>query len=46
LQLTAQLVDVGVIGNLHLFLEDIFPNSLGKPLFASAAGGFPSTEQH
>jgi hypothetical protein len=29
---------VGVIGNLHLFLEDIFPNSLGRPLFASAAG--------
>ena len=25
---------VGVIGNLHFFLEDIFPNSLGKPLFA------------
>ena len=29
---------VGVIGNLHLFLEDIFPNSLGRPLFASAGG--------
>jgi hypothetical protein len=29
---------VGVIGNLHLFLEDILPNSLGKPLFASTAG--------
>jgi hypothetical protein len=32
---------VGVIGNLHLFLEDIFPKSLGKPLFASAAGEHP-----
>src|SRR5262249_52292026 len=29
---------VGVIGNLHFFLEDISPNSLGKPLFASAQG--------
>ena len=29
---------IGVIGNLHLFLEDIFPNSPGKPLFASAVG--------
>ena len=28
---------VGVIGNLHLFLEDIFPKSVGKPLFAAAA---------
>jgi hypothetical protein len=27
---------VGVIGQLHLFLDDIFPNSLGKPIFASA----------
>jgi hypothetical protein len=33
--------DVGVIANLHLFLEDIFPNSLGKPLFASASTGHP-----
>jgi hypothetical protein len=29
---------IGVIGNLHFFLEDIFPNSVGKPLFASASG--------
>jgi hypothetical protein len=36
---------VGVIGNLHLFLEDILPKSLGKPLFASASGeNTPSTE--
>ena len=27
-----------LIGNLHLFLEDILPHSLGKPLFASVAG--------
>jgi hypothetical protein len=33
--------DVGVIANLHLFLEDISPKSLGKPLFASAAGEHP-----
>jgi hypothetical protein len=26
---------VGVIGQLHLYLDDIFPNSLGKPLFAA-----------
>ncbi len=25
--------NVGVIGQLHLYLDDIFPNSLGKPLF-------------
>ncbi len=28
---------VGVIGQLHLYLDDIFPNSLGKPLFGVAA---------
>jgi hypothetical protein len=27
---------VGVIANLHLFLEDIFPKTLGRRLFASA----------
>jgi hypothetical protein len=27
---------VGVIAQLHLYLDDIFPNSLGKPLFGSA----------
>ena len=26
---------VGVIGQLHLYLDDIFPNSLGRPLFAA-----------
>ena len=25
--------NVGVVGELHFFLDDIFPNSLGKPLF-------------
>jgi hypothetical protein len=28
---------VGVIGQLHLYLDDIFPNSIGRPLFAAAA---------
>ena len=32
---------IGVIGNLHFFIEDILPNSLGKPLFASALGEHP-----
>jgi hypothetical protein len=27
---------VGVIGQLHLYLDDIFPNSLGRPIFASS----------
>ena len=26
---------VGVIGQLHLYLDDIFPRSIGRPLFAS-----------
>jgi hypothetical protein len=30
--------DVGVMGQLHLFLDDIFPQTLGKPLFSSAGG--------
>jgi hypothetical protein len=25
---------VGVIGQLHLFLDDIFPNTIGRPIFA------------
>jgi hypothetical protein len=25
--------NVGVIGNIHFFLEDILPHSLGRPLF-------------
>jgi hypothetical protein len=28
--------DVGVIGQMHFYLDDIFPNSLGRPLFGSA----------
>jgi hypothetical protein len=28
---------VGVIGQLHLYLDDIFPNSLGRPLFAATS---------
>jgi hypothetical protein len=28
---------MGVIGNVHLFLEDILTNSVGKPLFALVA---------
>ena len=27
--------DVGVIGQLHLYLDDMFPNSFGRPLLAS-----------
>ena len=25
---------VGVIAQLHFFLDDIFPNSIGKPIFS------------
>jgi hypothetical protein len=28
---------VGVVGQLHLYLDDIFPNSLGRPLFGAAS---------
>jgi hypothetical protein len=28
---------VGAIAQLHLYLDDIFPTSIGKPLFASSA---------
>jgi hypothetical protein len=28
---------VGVIGQLHLYLDDIFPTTIGKPLFGTAA---------
>jgi hypothetical protein len=27
---------VGIIGQLHFFLDDIFPNSLGRPIFANS----------
>jgi hypothetical protein len=26
---------IGVVGQLHLYLDDIFPDSIGKPLFAT-----------
>jgi hypothetical protein len=34
--------DVGVIGQVHFYLDDIFPHSLGRPLFgaASDSGGY------
>ena len=28
---------VGVLAQLHLYLDDIFPNSIGKPIFSSAS---------
>ncbi len=28
---------VGVMGQLHLYLDDIFPNSIGKPIFGGAS---------
>ena len=27
---------VGVIAQIHFFLDDIFPNSIGRPLFGNA----------
>jgi len=33
---------VGVIAQLHWFLDDIFPTTIGRPLFGSAATGRPS----
>jgi hypothetical protein len=27
---------VGVIGQLHLYLDDIFPKTIGRPLFAAS----------
>jgi hypothetical protein len=30
---------VGVVGELHFFFDDIFPDSLGKPIFAGFTGG-------
>ncbi len=33
---------VGVIGQVHFFLDDIFPNSIGKPIFGNGiASGRP-----
>jgi len=35
--------NVGVIGQIHFYLDDIFPNSLGRPLFSnSIASGRPN----
>ena len=31
--------DVGVVGQLHFYLDDIFPHTLGKPLFGGSAMG-------
>ena len=37
--------NIGVIGQLHLYLDDIFPDSIGRPLISTAAlapnGGKP-----
>ncbi len=34
---------VGVIGQLHFFLDDIFPNSIGRPIFGNGiASGRPN----
>jgi hypothetical protein len=27
---------VGVLAQIHFYLDDIFPNSLGKPIFGTA----------
>ena len=32
---------VGVIGELHFFFDDIFPNTLGKPIFPNGLGIAP-----
>ena len=33
---------VGVIAQLHLYLDDIFPNTIGRPLFGNTiAAGRP-----
>lgn len=29
--------NVGVMGQLHLYLDDMFPNSIGRPIFSSGA---------
>jgi hypothetical protein len=29
--------EVGMIAQLHFFLDDVFPNTLGKPIFDGAA---------
>ena len=38
--------NVGAIAQLHFFLDDIFPNSIGRPLFSnSIVSGRPSFGQ-
>jgi len=32
---------VGVVGQLHWYLDDIFPNSIGRPIFAGTSLGRP-----
>jgi len=36
---------VGVVGELHFFFDDIFPNSLGKPIFAQSLPMFTGGRQ-
>ena len=34
---------VGAIGQIHFFLDDIFPNSIGRPIFVNGiASGEPA----
>ena len=28
--------NIGIIGQLHFYLDDIFPTSLGRPIFANS----------
>jgi hypothetical protein len=32
---------IGVIGELHFFFDDIFPNSLGRPIVPNGLGMAP-----
>ena len=34
---------VGVIAQIHFFLDDIFPNSIGRPIFGNAIASRRST---
>jgi hypothetical protein len=33
---------VGIMGQVHFYLDDIFPNSIGRPIFASNPQGGPA----
>ena len=33
---------VGIMGQVHFYLDDIFPNSIGRPIFASNTPGGPA----